>query len=220
MWTCSRPCSTWQDWACRDGWRAVPSCGGCGANAARRATPSSAQMTWHGGEYDPMRCVRTWRYKYIRNYQPGWPASGQRRGGAAIRSKLPRQAFRKAATRRRIVRSRQRSGGDEEPDRRPRTRSRQGRTVRPAERLDVYAERSPSCAARSRRPIRSAQAQAASGQGANTRAGRRGVPLGDSADQRFRRDATRNRTDDADASRFLRSSEADPSDLRPIQESS
>ena len=33
-----------------------------------------AQMTWHGGEYDPMRCVRTWRYKYIRNYQPGWPA--------------------------------------------------------------------------------------------------------------------------------------------------
>jgi arylsulfatase A-like enzyme len=32
-----------------------------------------AAMTWHGGEYDPMRCVRTWRYKYIRNYLPGWP---------------------------------------------------------------------------------------------------------------------------------------------------
>jgi arylsulfatase A-like enzyme len=32
-----------------------------------------AAMTWHGGEYEPMRCVRTWRYKYIRNYQPGWP---------------------------------------------------------------------------------------------------------------------------------------------------
>jgi arylsulfatase A-like enzyme len=32
-----------------------------------------SQMTWHGGEYDPMRCVRTWRYKLIRNYQPGWP---------------------------------------------------------------------------------------------------------------------------------------------------
>lgn len=31
------------------------------------------QMTWHGGEYDPMRSVRTWRYKFIRNYQPGWP---------------------------------------------------------------------------------------------------------------------------------------------------
>ncbi len=33
-----------------------------------------SEMTWHGGEYDPMRCVRTWRYKLIRNYQPGWPA--------------------------------------------------------------------------------------------------------------------------------------------------
>jgi N-sulfoglucosamine sulfohydrolase len=32
-----------------------------------------AQMTWHGGEYDPMRCVRTEQYKYIRNYQAGWP---------------------------------------------------------------------------------------------------------------------------------------------------
>lgn len=33
-----------------------------------------SQMTWHAGEYDPVRCVRTWRYKLIRNYQPGWPA--------------------------------------------------------------------------------------------------------------------------------------------------
>jgi len=32
-----------------------------------------AQMTWHGGEYDPMRCTRTNRFKYIRNYMPGWP---------------------------------------------------------------------------------------------------------------------------------------------------
>lgn len=32
-----------------------------------------AQRTWHGGEYDPMRCIRTERYKYIRNWMPGWP---------------------------------------------------------------------------------------------------------------------------------------------------
>lgn len=32
-----------------------------------------AQLTWHGGEYDPMRCIRTERFKYIRNFQPGWP---------------------------------------------------------------------------------------------------------------------------------------------------
>ena len=32
-----------------------------------------AQMTWHGGEYDPMRGVRTRRWKYIRNFVPGWP---------------------------------------------------------------------------------------------------------------------------------------------------
>jgi arylsulfatase A-like enzyme len=32
-----------------------------------------AQMTWHGGEYDPMRCIRTGSHKYIRNFQPGWP---------------------------------------------------------------------------------------------------------------------------------------------------
>jgi arylsulfatase A-like enzyme len=32
-----------------------------------------AALTWHGGEYDPMRCIRTERYKYIRNWQPGWP---------------------------------------------------------------------------------------------------------------------------------------------------
>ena len=31
-----------------------------------------AQMTWHA-EYDPMRCIRTRRFKYIRNYRPGWP---------------------------------------------------------------------------------------------------------------------------------------------------
>lgn len=48
-----------------------------------------AAMTWHGGEYDPMRCVRTWRYKYIRNYQPGWPAQvggavAQRYGAAFL----------------------------------------------------------------------------------------------------------------------------------------
>lgn len=46
-------------------------------------------MTWHGGEYDPMRCVRTWRYKYIRNFQPGWPvqisgAVAQRYGSALL----------------------------------------------------------------------------------------------------------------------------------------
>ena len=48
-----------------------------------------SQMTWHGGEYDPMRCVRTWRYKLIRNYQPGWPvlvsgAVAQRYGEAFL----------------------------------------------------------------------------------------------------------------------------------------
>jgi len=32
-----------------------------------------AALTWHEGEYDPMRCIRTWQYKYIRNWQPGWP---------------------------------------------------------------------------------------------------------------------------------------------------
>jgi len=32
-----------------------------------------AQDTWHGGEYEPMRCVRTRRHGYIRNYLPGWP---------------------------------------------------------------------------------------------------------------------------------------------------
>jgi len=32
-----------------------------------------AQMTYHSGEYDPMRCIRTERYKLIRNYIPGWP---------------------------------------------------------------------------------------------------------------------------------------------------
>jgi len=48
-----------------------------------------ASMTWHEGEYDPMRCIRTWQYKYIRNWQPGWPvqlggAIAQRYGEAFI----------------------------------------------------------------------------------------------------------------------------------------
>ncbi len=33
-----------------------------------------AQMSWHAGEYDPMRCIRTKRYKYIKNFMPGWPS--------------------------------------------------------------------------------------------------------------------------------------------------
>ncbi len=46
-------------------------------------------MTWQDGEYDPMRCIRTWQYKYIRNWQPGWPvqiggAIAQRYGEAFI----------------------------------------------------------------------------------------------------------------------------------------
>lgn len=48
-----------------------------------------AAMTWHDGEYDPMRCIRTWQYKYIRNWQPGWPvqiggATAQRYGEAFV----------------------------------------------------------------------------------------------------------------------------------------
>jgi len=48
-----------------------------------------AAMTWHEGEYDPMRCIRTWQYKYIRNWQPGWPvqvagAIAQRYGEAFV----------------------------------------------------------------------------------------------------------------------------------------
>lgn len=31
-----------------------------------------AEKSWHGNEYDPMRCVRTDRYKYIRNFKEGW----------------------------------------------------------------------------------------------------------------------------------------------------
>ncbi len=48
-----------------------------------------AAMTWHEGEYDPMRCIRTWQFKYIRNWQPGWPvqlggAIAQRYGEAFV----------------------------------------------------------------------------------------------------------------------------------------
>lgn len=48
-----------------------------------------SQLSWHAGEYDPVRCVRTWRYKLIRNYQPGWPvqvsgAVAQRYGEAFL----------------------------------------------------------------------------------------------------------------------------------------
>ncbi len=32
-----------------------------------------AELTWHGGQYDPMRCIRTERYKYIHNFIPGRP---------------------------------------------------------------------------------------------------------------------------------------------------
>ena len=31
-----------------------------------------AAKSWHGNEYDPMRCIRTERYKYIRNFAEGW----------------------------------------------------------------------------------------------------------------------------------------------------
>ncbi|HID94715.1 MAG TPA: hypothetical protein EYP53_01480 [Candidatus Latescibacteria bacterium] len=31
-----------------------------------------AELTWHA-LYDPMRAIRTRRYRYIRNFQPGWP---------------------------------------------------------------------------------------------------------------------------------------------------
>jgi len=31
-----------------------------------------AEKSWHGNEYDPMRCVRTARFKYIRNFKVGW----------------------------------------------------------------------------------------------------------------------------------------------------
>lgn len=40
-----------------------------------------AAMTWQDGEYDPMRCIRTWQHKYIRNWQPGWPVQ---LGGAIV----------------------------------------------------------------------------------------------------------------------------------------
>jgi len=31
-----------------------------------------AEKSWHGNEYDPMRCVRTAEFKYIRNFQAGY----------------------------------------------------------------------------------------------------------------------------------------------------
>ena len=31
-----------------------------------------AEKSWHGNEYDPMRCIRTERYKYIRNFTEGY----------------------------------------------------------------------------------------------------------------------------------------------------
>jgi len=31
-----------------------------------------AEKSWHGNEYDPMRCVRTERFKLIRNFAEGW----------------------------------------------------------------------------------------------------------------------------------------------------
>lgn len=31
-----------------------------------------SEKSWHGNEYDPMRCIRTDRYKYIRNFTEGW----------------------------------------------------------------------------------------------------------------------------------------------------
>lgn len=54
-----------------------------------------SQTTWLDGEYDPARCVRTWRYKLIRNYQPGWPvqvsgAVAQRYGGDFLVEQLAR----------------------------------------------------------------------------------------------------------------------------------
>jgi len=48
-----------------------------------------ADVTWHGGQYDPMRCIRTGRWKYIHNFAPGRPIliqgpAGQRYGAAFI----------------------------------------------------------------------------------------------------------------------------------------
>lgn len=31
-----------------------------------------AEKSWHGSEYDPMRCIRTTKFKYIRNFTEGW----------------------------------------------------------------------------------------------------------------------------------------------------
>ncbi|HUU43052.1 MAG TPA: sulfatase, partial [Planctomycetota bacterium] len=48
-----------------------------------------ADVTWHGGQYDPTRCIRTGRWKYIRNFIPGRPVliqgpAGQRYGADVI----------------------------------------------------------------------------------------------------------------------------------------
>lgn len=48
-----------------------------------------ADVTWHGGQYDPTRCMRTERYKYIHNFAPGRPIliqgpAGQRYGAEII----------------------------------------------------------------------------------------------------------------------------------------
>jgi len=48
-----------------------------------------ADVTWHGGQYDPTRCIRTGRWKYIHNFIPGRPVliqgpAGQRYGAGII----------------------------------------------------------------------------------------------------------------------------------------
>jgi len=40
--------------------------------SARGRDSVFAEKSWHGNEYDPMRCIRTERFKYIRNFTEGW----------------------------------------------------------------------------------------------------------------------------------------------------